>query len=124
MIRAGTMELKMKATFPALACLLALTGCAQAPASPQAQSAVPACLRSDMLDHTTVPDNRTILFHMRSGEVWKNTLPAPCVGLDFPGGFSYATFHDEICANVEVIRILTDGNRCMLGAFSPAEPGK
>jgi len=109
------MELKMKATFPALACLIALMGTAEA------QTAAPDCLRSDMIDHTTVPDNRTILFHMRGGAVWKNTLPAPCVGLDFPGGFEYATFHDEVCANVEVIRVLKEGTRCKLGAFSPAK---
>ena len=113
----------MRVTAPALGlALLLAAGSAQAPA--QTPAPAPTCLRTDRIHHTVVPDNRTILFFMHGGEVWKNTLPAACVGLDFPGGFEYATFHDEVCANSEVIRVLKHGNFCRLGAFSAAEPPK
>ena len=115
----------MRVTAPALClAILLAAGSAPSPAQTAAQPPAPACLRTDMIHHTIAPDNRTILFYMHGGDVWKNTLPAACVGLDFPGGFQYTTFHDEVCANSEVIRILKQGNFCRLGAFTPAEPPK
>ena len=53
---------------------------------PSALAAEPAgggvfCLQGYRIDHTTIKDDSTILFHMRDGSVYKNSLPSPCVGL-------------------------------------------
>ena len=84
----------------------------------------PVCIHSSDIDHTEVPDSRTILFFMRGGKVWKNTLMNPCVGLKFDG-FVYApTPPDEICSNMQTIRVLRLGSVCMMGAFTPYTPPK
>ena len=81
----------------------------------------PVCLRIIDIKNTNSPDPHTILFHMRDGSTWKNTLPHPCNGLQF-NGFSYNTSIDKICSNLQSIRVNQNGNVCMLGAFTPYAP--
>ena len=84
----------------------------------------PICIHSRDIDHTEVPDSRTILFYMRGGKIWKNTLMSDCAGLRFEG-FAYApTPPDEICSNMQTIRVLRQGSVCMMGAFTPYTPPK
>jgi hypothetical protein len=78
------------------------------------------CLRSMDIDHTSVPDARTILFHMKGGRVWKNTLMADCAGLRFHGFIYDASPNGEICGNLQTIRVITTGSVCALGPFSEA----
>ncbi len=87
-------------------------------------TAKPVCIHSRDIDHTVVPDSRTILFYMRGGKIWKNTLVNDCVGLKFDG-FVYApTPPDEICDNMQTIRVVRQGSVCMMGAFTPYTPPK
>jgi hypothetical protein len=118
--------MKKRAPALGLAILLALTGCAEQPAANSAQPAASktVCLPTYMIDRTTIPDDSTILFHMRDGKVWKNSLPYPCVGLKIQNGFAYVTSIDEICSNLQTIRVLREQTVCMLGAFTPFEPAK
>lgn len=89
-----------------------------APASPTG-----TCLVVYQIDHTEIVDRSTILFHMKDGKVWKNTLQAPCVTL--PGeGFIYEPKYDEVCDNIEHIRVLRTREVCLLGIFTPVEPKK
>jgi len=76
------------------------------------------CLWTYMIDHTSTPNTHTILFHMKNGKIWKNTLPAPCSGLAFRG-FAYVTRNGQICSNMQSIMVLTTHQVCMLGAFEP-----
>ena len=112
----------MKTALPLL-CLALLAGCATPPpAAPPVQVAsaeTGKCLPTYFIDHTTIPDDRTILFTMRDGTVWQNTLPQACQGLSFQGGFEYVTSFDEVCSNAQEIRVLRQNSRCMLGAFTP-----
>jgi hypothetical protein len=76
------------------------------------------CLQSTSIENTTTVDASTILFHMRNGTVWKNTLKSPCPGLKFHG-FSYLTRADEVCSNAQAISVIETGEACELGTFTP-----
>jgi hypothetical protein len=115
------------ATAAFLAAFAAVSAQAQQ-GSPRGAFAAPVCLRpfdtpgQGAIDHTHVVDPQTILFYMRDGKVWKNTLKARCPGLMFHG-FSFATHQDEICSNAQSIRVVETEEVCQLGAFTPYAPG-
>ena len=106
-------------TSAALATLL-MAGTAQA-GSPMTAGSTPVCLRVNEIKSTNSPDPRTILFHMIDGKIWKNTLMNDCNGLAF-NGFSYVAQNDEVCGNMQSIRVNQNGNICMLGPFTPYTP--
>ena len=105
-------------TFAKLVLLLALGAAGVSPAV-----AAPVCLNSYYIDHTTVVDAKTILFRMKNGTVWRNTLHTSCSGLLF-NGFAYTLQTLEICDNLQTIHILRTGEVCVLGKFSPELPHK
>ena len=83
---------------------------------------VPVCLRSIDIDHTKTPNDHTILFFMKNGQVWNTTLRADCPELIF-NGFAYdPTPRDSICANMQTIRVLKSGAICEIGPLVPAMP--
>lgn len=87
-----------------------------------AQNAAPVCLRSTDIDHTKTPNDHTILFFMKDGKVWSTTLRAECPELIF-NGFEYAPMpRDNICANMQTIRVLKSGAICEIGPLVPATP--
>jgi hypothetical protein len=85
-------------------------------AVPLAVSAEPVCLQVNRIDHTKVVNPRTIDFYMRGGQIWRNHLRGFCAGLGFEG-FEYATSTDDICENLQTIRVLRGGSVCSLGEF-------
>jgi hypothetical protein len=85
------------------------------------QSAGTVCLNSQQVDYTHVADANTVLFHMKDGKIWKNSLKASCPGL-LLHGFSYLTHYDEICSNQVPIEVQKTGATCTLGAFTPYSP--
>jgi len=99
---------------------------ATAAAAPQPGNNV--CIQTYLIDHTEVLDDNTILFYMRGREVWKNSLPYRCFGLKSSGGFQYETSINQICSNLQTIRVIEQGGgprlgaTCMLGAFTPYTP--
>lgn len=79
------------------------------------------CLWTYQIDHTSVPDENTIVFHMKSGETWVNKLVSQCSGLKF-NGFSYdVRGPSEICGNEQSIRVLRTGAVCLLGPFTQGD---
>jgi len=104
----------------ALAGLLAVPAQAQPDGASQARSQV--CLNTQNIDHTTTPDDRTILFYMHGGKIWKNTLRNKCTGLTFEGFAYEPTPPNQICGNMQTIRVIRFGSVCMLGAFEPYTP--
>jgi hypothetical protein len=117
----------MRTRTPILLSLTLILG--MAAASPRAMAADtaagPVCLQFIRIHHTTIPDDQTILFHMRDGTTWKNTLPEPCVGLRVENGFAYEpTSLDNVCSNLSTIRVLRQGSFCQLGTFTPYVPPK
>ena len=82
----------------------------------------PICLRSIDIDHTKTPNAHTILFFMKDGKEWSTTLRSDCPGLIF-NGFEYApTPRDNICANMQTIRVLKSGAVCEIGPLVPLAP--
>ncbi len=82
----------------------------------------PICLDPAFIDHTQIVDDSTILFHMKGGKVWKNTLASKCFGLKMQGGFAYEVQGGTICSNMQTIRVLDQGSICSLGDFTPYTP--
>ncbi len=94
---------------------LIIGGAGVAPAMADA----PVCLKSHYIDRTTVLSPTTILFRMKGGKVWRNTLRTPCPGLKF-NGFAYVLRgDDEICGGMQTIRVLQTHAICQLGPFTP-----
>lgn len=90
----------------------------------------PVCLHpfstpQDTINHTHVLDPQHVLFYMRDGKVWLNTLKGRCPGLMFHG-FSFVTAQDDVCANSTPIKVIESGETCTLGPFTlyaPTSPG-
>jgi hypothetical protein len=104
----------MRSAFAALF-LLALADSADAERVPPAP-----CLRSTDIDHTKAPNDHTILFYMKDGNVWSTTLRSECPELRF-NGFEYdPTPPDNICGNMQTIHVLKSGAVCEIGPLVPA----
>ena len=75
------------------------------------------CIYTYDIDYTEVPDENTIIFHMKGGEVWTSKLPRRCPNVRF-NGFSYVVRgNNQICAKFDSIRVLKSGSVCQLGPF-------
>ena len=80
------------------------------------------CLKIAWIYKTIVFDNRTILFRMRDGSIWRNRLPMHCTGLAFQRGFAYEISIPKVCDS-DLIRVLGPTSTvCKLGDFEPYAP--
>jgi hypothetical protein len=105
----------VKGVLLAVPFLLALAG----PVGAQGQHPL-VCIRSIDVDHTKTPNDHTILFFMKDGKIWSTTLRSDCPELSF-NGFEYEpTPSDNICADLETIRVLRSGAVCEIGSLVPA----
>jgi len=108
------------ATIAIAGCLAATTALAadgMPPPAPVERNNV--CLQPSFVDHTTVLSDSEILYYMKNGKIWKNTLPRACPGLKFENGFAQVIRGDTICSNMQIIHVLRRGTPCSLGAFTP-----
>ncbi len=87
-------------------------------------AAAPVCLTSYLIDHTSVQkDSKTILFYMKDGKVFANTLLSACPGLQFHGyELGIRGGNETICSNQQSIRVLVTNEVCQMGAFTPYTP--
>ena len=117
------------APFARFAIAAGLLAAAAVAAPPKVPPATPAgkpvdCVQIANIRETRVRDDRTIDFFMRSGEVYRNTLPYACPELGFEQSFSYQTSLSQLCA-IDTITVLrqtggiTPGATCGLGKFQP-----
>jgi len=94
-------------------------------ADPAAAVSTPRCVNIAQIDHTQILDDQTILFHLRGGETLRNTLQDKCVGLRTASrGFTYVVRAEEVCGNLQTIRVNDNGAICQLGPFTPELPKK
>jgi len=104
---------------------IALSIGTSAAAAADAPAAAPnpntVCLWTYQIDHTHYIAPRTILFYMKGGTVWQNTLVNDCNGLSF-NGFAYVTRDGQICSNMQSIIVLRTHQVCLLGQFTPYTP--
>ncbi len=89
-----------------------------APASPAATTR--DCVTTHALRSTAVLDDKTILFQLRDGSVWKNTLDFSCPALGFTEAFSYEINGSQLC-DLDTIKVFEpygpQGASCGLGKF-------
>jgi hypothetical protein len=121
--RAGTLNFGMLMT----AAILALAGCSDDAPATDAQ-AEPAgngvCLPTAQIDHTEIVNDSAIVFFMKDGKAYMNTMRIPCSSLKMEDGFAYIADVPEICSASQTIRVLRSGNFCELGQFTPFAPPK
>ena len=105
------------------ALLGAVTLTATLPAVAEGKS---VCIPSYQIDHTSIPDDNTILFHMRGHKTYKADLINRCVGLKInTRGFTYSPTDpgsDEICSNLLTIRLNDTGQTCLVGDITLVGP--
>lgn len=78
------------------------------------------CLETVRIKETRIIDDQTVLFIMRSGELYLNRLPIKCIGLRIAGGFGYETSIAKLCKQDIVTTVgpgSAPGNTCVLGEF-------
>jgi hypothetical protein len=83
------------------------------------------CIDTRRISSTTVADNQNIIFYMRGGEIYRNTLPRACPSLAREERFSYRTTISRLC-DLDTITVLysmggglQSGPSCGLGKFYP-----
>ncbi len=90
------------------------------------------CIVSRSIKDTDIVDDKTILFNMRGGKIYRNNLDHKCRGLKREESFMYETKTGRLC-DIDVIKVLDDfsgvttngirpqivGPSCFLGKFYP-----
>ena len=76
------------------------------------------CLNVREIQRTETPNDRTIIFHMRDGKVWRNTLRAACPMLR-TSPYTQKLNGDLVCSNQQFIHVNMTGDDCALGDFLP-----
>jgi hypothetical protein len=105
-------------TFTTALVAAGLAACVAVPAG-----AAPVCLQTILIDHTSVKDPNTVLFYLKNGQVWRNTLPAACPSIMLHGfRMDISSGDNKVCSNQMTIHTLVTGQTCSLGAFTPAPP--
>jgi hypothetical protein len=86
------------------------------------------CLVVSRIRATEAIDDQNIIFRMRGREVYRNTLPRACPGLQRENRIAYETTTSRLC-NIDTITVLEDfgvgfrpGFTCRLGEFVPLSP--
>ena len=109
----------MKATAPIIVSAL-LFGLGFDSAVQAADPAPPkVCLNVRDIQRTETPNDRTIVFHMRNGKVWRNTLRTACPMLR-TSPYVQKLNGDLVCSNQQFIHVIQTGDDCALGDFTPA----
>jgi len=82
------------------------------------------CIGLRQVDQTLILDDQNIVYQMRGGKLYLNTLPNVCGGLFNQGNYMYHGNNPyRICRGdaFTVFRVLTG---CKLGYFDPLSPAK
>ena len=88
------------------------------------QAPAPMCLNVANIGRTSVPDAQHLVFYMRDGTVWENTLTRTCAGLNYSPWAWAVRGPSQVCANTQRLRVLQTGVTCTLGEFAPPRPEK
>ena len=109
------------------AIVLALAGCSDDPVADDTAAAAKGngvCLQTSQIDHTEILNDTAILFYMKTGKPYLNTMHMSCPSLKMEDGFAYESEIQEVCSNSQTIRVLRSGNFCELGQFTPFDVPK
>ena len=75
------------------------------------------CLKTEDIQRTEIVSDKSILFHMRDGKIWRNDLRTACPMLKV-SPYTEKLTTDLICANQQFIHLALTGNDCALGDFT------
>lgn len=113
---------------PVLA-VTALAGCASQPAADRQtlSDTATGCIAVTRIMSTDVLDERTIVFEMNNGDIYRNSLPQRCGGLSDRDAFMYRIPSTQLCRS-DIITVLQrtgpaggtgfmPTNSCALGSF-------
>jgi hypothetical protein len=107
--------------------IAATTACGALFLAAHAYAAAPApsaiCLNVNQIQRTEATDDRTILFHMRDGKVWRNTLRNNCPMLKTSPFTQVLRAGGLVCANQQTIQVAQTGSTCVLGDFTAVAAG-
>ena len=106
----------------AIVAVTVLAGMQAATGQPASTAGGSTCIRTDWIDHTKSPDDRTILFYMKDHKVWMSHLSTVCPELRFNGFIYSPTPPEQICGNLQTIRVIRSGSVCMMGPLEPYVP--
>lgn len=88
------------------------------------------CVIVTRIDDTDAIDDQNIIFRMRGDQVYRNTLPRKCPGLQRENRIAYETASSRLCS-IDTITVLEDfgvglrpGFTCRLGEFVPLSPAE
>ena len=113
------MKNSLKVLFGSALLASALALSAAIPVQAQSTRDGNVCLNVTEILTSQAVDNRTIVYRMKDGKVWRNTLATPCPDLvsHAAGGYSQVLHTDYLCANTQQIMVKT-GMVCRLGEFT------
>ena len=84
-----------------------------------------SCITVSRIDRTEVIDDRTVIFHMRGRDAYRNYLPRRCPNLARNNRFMYEVRGSQLC-DIDTITVLEQfgtrldrGFTCQLGQFHP-----
>lgn len=107
-----------------LTVLASSSGLAQRGAEDEVIDTTPqACVIVRRIDNTVVVDDNTVLFYMRGGDIYENSLKRSCQGLGRAKSFSYGVATGRLCSS-DMITVFDPfspqpGQTCGLGEFRP-----
>ncbi len=100
--------------------LLGVASCASPPADAPSGAQANACINPTRIQKQEIVSDQEIRFVMDNGDVWVNSLKRECHGLKFEGGFTWDVRGTQVCANEQIITVLSARNTCTLGDFTKA----
>ena len=108
-----------------LACALSLAPVASSLAQDDIEDGGERCIDTRRIANTYVADAENIIFYMRGGQIYRNTLPRKCNALVREKSFSYKTSMSRLCS-IDTITVIynygsgiSSGPSCGLGSFHP-----
>ena len=86
-----------------------------------ATPAMALCIsEQDVVSTTPSNDGRQLTFRLRDGRVLVNHLKGICNDLRFNGFVWVLHGTNDICEDMQTLRVLQSGQTCVLGKFEPA----
>jgi len=80
------------------------------------------CLNTRDIVGSSSKDGKILDFTMRDGTLYRNHLQGVCTDLKFEGFVWTIRGPEEVCENMQSLRVINSGQVCVLGKFDPPVP--
>jgi hypothetical protein len=109
---------RMKAALAASLALVLPSLAVAADASPPVPKSN-VCFDVSDIDRSVILSDQEIVFYLKGGKAWKNTLQGTCPGLHSQQGFRWRISTTTVCANQQILYAMHSQKPCFLGNFTP-----